>query len=244
MKEQIIGKIHSFESCGTVDGPGLRFIVFMQGCPLRCKYCHNPDTWKMSDAKIHMTSDELLEEVVKYKSFIKNGGITISGGDPLAQAEFVKEIISKCKEEEIHTCIDTSGFFFNDKAKEVLAEVDLVLLDIKHIDKGGYKELTKVDLEPTLKTAKYLAEIKKPVWIRHVLVPGVTDNDEYLNATAEFCSKLGNVERVEILPFHKFGEFKWEEMGLEYEMADVQAPNKERAENAKSIFKSYGLEVR
>lgn len=240
----IRGKLHSFESCGTVDGPGIRFIVFTQGCPLRCKYCHNPDTWKIRDAKYERTTEFVMDEIVKYKNFfINGGGITITGGEPLMQPEFVKDLILKCKEEGIHTALDTSGYIFNEKVREILNLVDMVLLDIKCIDKDEYRELTGVELEPTLKFAEYLSEINKPVWIRHVLVPGITDRDDYLIRLADFVSKLTNVEKVEILPFHKMGEFKWRELGLKYQLDKVEAPSFERVENAKKIFRNKGIKI-
>jgi pyruvate formate lyase activating enzyme len=240
----IRGKLHSFESCGTVDGPGIRFIVFTQGCPLRCKYCHNPDTWKIRDAKYERTTDFVMEEIVKYKNFfINGGGITITGGEPLMQPEFVEDLLKKCKEEGIHTAIDTSGYIFNDRIKDILDMVDMVLLDIKCIDKKEYKELTGVELEPTLKFAEYLSKINKPVWIRHVLVPGITDRNDYLEKLADFVAKLKNVEKVEILPFHKMGEYKWRELGLRYQLDKVEAPTFERVENAKAIFRGRGIKI-
>lgn len=240
----IKGKLHSFESCGTVDGPGIRFIVFTQGCPLRCKYCHNPDTWKLKDAKYERTTDFVMNEILKYKSFfINGGGVTVTGGEPLMQEDFVEDLFKKCKEEGIHTALDTSGYIFNDRIKEVLQYVDLVLLDIKCMDAKEYRELTGVDLDPTLKFAKYLSEIGKPMWIRHVLVPGITDRDEYLESLADFVKSLNAVEKVEILPFHKMGEFKWKELGLEYQLDKVESPTRERVENAKEIFRSRGIKI-
>ena len=201
---EIKGKLHSFESCGTVDGPGIRFIVFTQGCPLRCKYCHNPDTWKMKDAKYERTTDFVMNEILKYRGFFaNNGGVTVTGGEPLMQPDFVEELFMKCKKEGIHTALDTSGYIFDERVKEVLKYTDLVLLDIKCMNSNEYKELTGVDLDPTLKFAKYLSDIGKPMWIRHVLVPGITDRDEYLENLADFVKELKSVEKVEILPFHK-----------------------------------------
>ncbi len=240
----ITGKLHSFESCGTVDGPGIRFIVFAQGCPLRCKYCHNPDTWKLKDAKYERTTEFVMNEIKKYKNFFLNGGgVTITGGEPLMQPDFVEELLKECRKEEIHTAIDTSGYVFNERIKEILELVDMILLDIKCMDEKEYKELTGVELEPTLKFAKYLEKIGKPVWLRHVLVPGITDRDEYLIKLADFIKDMKNVEKVEILPFHKMGEYKWKELGLKYQLDKVESPTKERIENAKKIFKDRGLKV-
>lgn len=241
---EIKGKLHSFESCGTVDGPGIRFIVFTQGCPLRCKYCHNPDTWKLKDASYERTPEFVMHEILKYKNFFANGGgVTITGGEPLMQEDFVEELCKKCRQEGVHTALDTSGYIFNDRIKEVLEYVDLVLLDIKCINPKEYLELTGVELENTLKFAKYLSEIGKPMWIRHVLVPGITDRDEYLEELAEFVATLKSVEKIEILPFHKMGEFKWKELGIEYQLDKVESPTRERVENAKEIFRKKGLKI-
>lgn len=237
----LIGKIHSYESCGTVDGPGLRYVIFLQGCPLRCKYCHNPDTWIPNDAKTTQTPEQLLQEVLRYKSFIKNGGVTLSGGEPLMQVDFVLEFFKLCKQENIHTALDTSGFFFNDKVKEVLEYVDLVLLDIKSINPITYKNLTQVDLDPTLTFAKYLAEKNISTWIRHVLVPQWTDNEEDLKALAQFLVPFSNVEKVEILPYHSLGEFKWKQLNLDYELKDIETPTLESLEKAKAIFREQKL---
>lgn len=238
----LIGKLHSFESCGTVDGLGIRFVVFMQGCPLKCKYCHNPDTWKIHDAKYERSVSFVINEIKKYKDFYVNkGGVTITGGEPLMQSEFVKELLKECKKEEIHTALDTSGAIFNEHTKEVLEFTDLVLLDIKSIDSNEYKDLTGASLEPTIKFAKYLSKIGKPIWIRHVLVPGITDKDEYLENLADFVKDLKSVEKVEILPFHKMGEFKWKELNLDYQLSNVKTPTNERVENAKNIFRTRGL---
>ena len=242
---KIKGKLHSYESCGTVDGPGLRYVIFTQGCPLRCKYCHNPDTWKMADATYEESAEFVVKEIARYKPFFRNGGgMTMTGGEPLMQPKFAREVFKLCHDQGIHTAVDTSGFYLNDEVKETLEHVDLVLLDLKCIDPVIYKDLTKVDLEPTLKFAKYLAEIGKPVWVRHVLVPGITDKDELLEELADFMATLGNIEKVEILPYHSLGEYKWEEMGMEYELKGVEAPTVERVENAKKIIAARGLSVR
>ena len=238
-----IGKLHSFESCGTVDGPGLRFVIFMQGCPLKCKFCHNPDTWKLKDAKYHRNPDFVVDHVLKYKSFIKNGGVTGSGGEPLMQLDFLEEILKKFKEEGLHTAIDTSGYILNNRVKEVLKYVDLVLLDIKSINHETYKNITGVELQPTLDFAKYLSEINKPVWIRHVLVHTLNDKKEDLEKLADFVKTLKNVEKIEILPFHKMGEHKWKELGLNYELNDVLPPKKEEIISAENIFIKKGLSI-
>lgn len=239
-----VGNIHSYESFGTVDGPGIRFVLFLQGCPLRCKFCHNPDTWNMSEEKIREEAVETFEKVKKYKGYFgKKGGFTVTGGEPLLQADFVLELFKLCKEDGINTVVDTSGYIFNEKVKEVLEYTDLVLLDIKAIDEEVYKELTGVELENTLKFAQYLKDKGKKVWIRHVIVPGITDNDELLNRLAKYIFALGNVEKVELLPYHRLGEFKYKELGMKYALEGVEELSKERLDNAVSIFKKYNLKV-
>lgn len=237
------GYIHSFESFGTKDGPGIRFVLFLQGCPLRCLYCHNVDTWDLKNRKYTLTPEETMEEISKVKGFIKTGGITVSGGEPLMQPEFILELFKLCKEQGIHTAVDTSGFIMNDRVKQVLELSDLVLLDIKHINPKKYRALTSVELKPTLEFIEYLAKINKPLWLRYVLVPGYTDNEQDLKAWAKYVSKFKNVERVDILPFHQMASYKWEETGRDYELKDVLSPNKEEIEKAEDIFKYFGLKV-
>lgn len=240
----MIGNIHSYESFGTVDGPGIRFVVFLQGCPLRCKFCHNPDTWNATGAKIKESAEKTFEKIRKYKGYFgKKGGVTLTGGEPLVQSEFVLELFKLCKKDGIHTALDTSGYIFNDKVKEVLEYTDLVLLDIKALDEKVYKELTGVELKNTLEFANYLKEINKKTWIRHVVVPEITDNDELLDRLANYVSKFDNVEKVEILPYHKLGEFKYKELGMKYVLEGVEELSKERFKNAVSIFEKYKLKV-
>lgn len=190
-----------------------------------------------------MTPQQAFEEVKKVKGFIKTGGVTVSGGEPLLQAEFILELFKICKAEGIHTCIDTSGFILNNKVKEVLKYTDLVLLDIKHIDTEKYKNLTSKSLEPTLKFMDYLSEIAKPTWLRYVLVPTLTDKETDLHAWAKYTSKYNNVERVDILPFHQMGTSKWEQMGKEYPLKDLPTPSQEEIKMADAIFRSYGLKL-
>jgi len=237
------GYIHSFESFGTKDGPGIRFVFFMQGCPLRCAYCHNPDTWNMNNFSYLMSPEEAFGEVKKVKNFIRSGGVTVSGGEPLLQPDFVLDLFKLCKQEGLHTAIDTSGYILNDKVKNVLEYTDLVLLDIKHIDPAKYENITAKPLEPTLHFMRYLAEINKPVWLRYVLVPQFTDNEDDLHGWAEYVSNFGNIERVDVLPFHQMGIHKWEEIGADYKLRDIKAPTTEGVDKAEGIFKSYGLPV-
>ena len=235
----MIGHIHSTESFGAADGPGVRFIVFMQGCHMRCRYCHNPDTWKM-DGGEEVTADEILKRALRFKPYWgKDGGITISGGEPLLQIDFVIELFKKAKELGINTCIDTAGNPFTkedpffSKFEELMKYTDLLLLDLKEINPTRHKDLTGFDNSNIIEMAKYLSEINKPVWIRHVLVPEHSDFDEDLDALGDFIDTLSNVDRVEILPYHTLGKFKWENLGIPYTLESISPPSAERIENAK-----------
>ncbi len=238
------GIIHSVESCGTVDGPGVRFVIFTQGCPLRCLYCHNPDCRHIEDGK-EVYVDELISEIKKYRSYFRfsGGGVTITGGEPLMQPEFVQEIFKRCQDSGIHTALDTSGYVNLNVARPVLKYVDLVLLDIKSFDPQIYKKVTSVSLKPTLNFAKYLNKINKSTWIRFVLVPNLTDPIHNVQGLANFVSNLDNVEKVELLPLHKMGEYKWEKLGLDYQLKETQPPSSELIKEVTDIFKSYGLKV-
>lgn len=236
----MIGHIHSTESFGAADGPGVRFIVFMQGCHMRCRYCHNPDTWKM-DGGDEVTADEILKRALRFKPYWgKDGGITISGGEPLLQIDFVIELFKKAKELGINTCIDTAGNPFTkeepffSKFEELMKYTDLLLLDLKEINPARHKDLTGFDNSNIIEMAKYLSEINKPVWIRHVLVPEHSDFDEDLDALGDFIDTLSNVDRVEILPYHILGKFKWENLGIPYTLESISPPSAERIENAKN----------
>lgn len=239
------GRIHSIETGGTVDGPGLRYVLFMQGCPLRCKYCHNPDTQCIKGNSVEKTAEEVFKDVLKYKSFIKNGGITVSGGEPMLQAEFVAELFKLCKKEGINTCIDTSGFFLNENVKEALKYTDLVMLDIKSFNNKIYRDLTSQELQPTLNFADYLAQNNIKTWIRYVLVPTITDNIEDIVALADYCKdKLSHiVEKIEVIPYHSMGEIKWKKMGLKYPFEGLKNPTKDEIEKARNIFKERGFLV-
>ncbi len=238
----MVGRIHSFESFGTVDGPGIRFVVFLQGCPLRCQYCHNPDTWKAGGEEY--SAEEVANRAWKYRNYFgEKGGVTVTGGEPLLQIDFVIELFTLLKEKGLHTCVDTSGITFKkedegcvEKHKKLLALTDLFLLDIKHIDDAACKKLTGQSNRNTLDFAKFLSENNKPVWIRQVLVPNITDSDETLTQTRAFIDTLQNVEKVEVLPYHTMGIVKYEKLGLEYPLKGVEAPTKARVENAKKIL--------
>lgn len=234
----MVGKIHSIETFGTVDGPGIRFVVFMQGCSLKCKYCHNRDTWDAKGGK-EISLEELVKEILKYKSYMDNsgGGVTVSGGEPLLQAEFVTELFKKLKELGIHTALDTAGSLpISTQIKELLKYTDLVLLDIKHIDSQKAEALTSFSNKNNLEFAKYLNNVNIPVWIRQVLVPGYTDDKFDLQKLKSFIDSLNNVENVEILPYHNLGKFKWEEIEGKYDLENVTPPSEEEVQKAKNIL--------
>lgn len=237
-----MGRIHSFESFGTVDGPGIRCVIFMQGCPLRCKYCHNPDTWDFNGGE-EKSVDEIYTEILKYRNYIGSGGVTVSGGEPLGQIDFVIELFTKLKANGIHTCVDTSGIFFDPENEEVLEKYealmkvsDLFLLDIKHIEEEKHIELTGLSSKRMKAFAKYLDAHNKPVWIRHVLVDGYTNNEEDLKATKAFIDTLHSVEKIEVLPYHTMGLPKYENLNIEYPLKGVKPPVKKDVLRAKEIL--------
>lgn len=240
----IIGRIHSLESFGTVDGPGIRFVVFMQGCPLRCQFCHNPDTWEVHKGTEY-TPQQLAEEIMKYKAYMEfsRGGVTFTGGEPLLQAEFILEVCKLIKPQGIHVAIDTSGFIWNDYVKELLNFTDLVLLDIKNYDSRVYQKVTGVSLSPTLKLLDYLKENQIKTWVRYVLVPNLTDNLDSIRKLSEHLNDYPNVLKIELLGFHKMGEYKWKELGLDYKLSDTKEPDKELMQQVKEIFESNGKTV-
>lgn len=236
------GAIYSIETFGSVDGPGIRFIAFLKGCNLRCKYCHNADSWdpKSDDMR---TADELLDFAERYRSYWgEDGGITVSGGEPLLQIDFLIELFTKAKERGINTCIDTAlqpftreEPFFS-KFNELLKVTDLMLVDIKHIDNEEHRELTGLPNDNILDCMQYLSQVGQPIWIRHVLVPGITDDDKYLRQTRAFIEKLSNVQKIEVLPYHTLGQHKFEALGIPYKLEGVKSPSKERVDNAMDIL--------
>lgn len=236
----MIGRIHSFESFGTVDGPGVRFVTFMQGCPLRCLFCHNPDTWDPNGKCLYeFTPEQLRDEVVKYRSFIKSGGVTVSGGEPLMQSEFVAEFFRLCHDEGLHTALDTSGAIITDKVLKVLDNTDLVLLDIKTMDAELYPTLTGVKQNNNLAFLDILEERKTKTWVRHVVVPNLTDNDEWLRKLGEHVSHYDCVEKIEILPYHTLGTYKYEKLGEKYKLEGVPALSAQRANEIRSMMSQY-----
>lgn len=244
MSEGVKGRIHQVESFGSVDGPGVRYIVFLKGCNMRCKYCHNPETWA-ADGGTEETAKEVFDKAYRYKNYWKkNGGITVSGGEALLQIDFVTELFQIAKEHGVHTTLDTSGNPFEDtpeyleKFDKLMAVTDLFLLDIKHIDKSKHKDLTGWTNENILKLAKYLSDNNKDMWIRHVLVPGITDDEKDLKDLADFVAGLKTVQRFEVLPYHTLGVFKWEELGIKYALNDVMPPDKEQIKRANDILRT------
>ena len=230
-------KVHSIESFGTVYGPGIRFVLFLQGCHLKCKYCHNRDTWDMNDGE-YKSLDDIFEKIIKYKNYIyPNGGVTVTGGEPLLQVKFLIELFEKLKNDNIHTCIDTSGMVtLTDDIKHLLSLTDLVLLDIKHINTTKSKELVGFNNEKELAFAKYLSDNGIHMWIRQVLIPGYTDDEKDLLKLKDFISNLKTVDKVEILPYHDMGKYKWKKLGLKYKLENVRNANDEDIKNAKKIL--------
>ncbi len=235
------GRIHSLESFGSVDGPGVRYVIFVQGCPMRCAYCHNPDTWDMNGGTL-MEPAYLIEQYERNKAFYKDGGITVTGGEPLMQVDFLIDLFTLAKQKNIHTCIDTSGIAFHpdntawmEKLDKLLTLTDLVMLDIKHIDPEKHKELTAQPNENILKFAAYLNEKKIDMWIRHVVVPGLTDDDKYLFDLGYHIGRFTNIKVLDILPYHTMGEVKYKKMGLEYKLKGVPAMSKDIALEKKKV---------
>ncbi len=237
-----IGRVHSLESFGSADGPGVRYVIFLSGCHMRCQFCHNPDTWDLRAGREY-TASELIQTALRYRSYWgSEGGITVSGGEPLLQIDFLLELFSEAKKKDIHTTLDTSGNPFTreepffSKWKELMEVTDLVLLDIKHIDEEGHRILTGQSGENIKEMARLMSDLGQPMWIRHVLVPERNDKDEYLHALAAFIRELRTVERVEVLPYHTLGVFKWENLGVPYPLEGIDPPSPERVAHAKQIL--------
>lgn len=239
---EIKGRIHSVESFGSADGPGVRYIVFLKGCNMRCQYCHNPDTWAKDGGEL-MTPEEVLKKALHYKTYWKEkGGITVSGGEALLQIDFVTELFRLAKEKGVNTCLDTSGNPFSleepfkSKFDELMKYTDLFMLDIKHIDDAAHRKLTGQTNQNILEMAAYLSDHGKAMWIRHVLVPGITTEEDELHRLRSFLDTLKTVERVEVLPYHTLGVFKWKELGIPYQLEGVDPPTKEQIDRAKEIL--------
>jgi pyruvate formate lyase activating enzyme len=240
------GRIHSTESCGTVDGPGIRFIVFMQGCLMRCLYCHNRDTWDVHDGK-EVTVAELMADITTYRHFMNasGGGVTASGGEAMLQPEFIRDLFRACQAEGIHTCLDTNGYIrkHTDVVDEVLAATDLVMLDIKQMNDDVHKNLVGVSNKRTLDFARYLHQIGQKTWIRYVVIPGYTDDDASAHQLGKFIQSMENIEKIEMLPYHELGKHKWTAMGEEYQLDGVKPPSKETMEKLKAILGNYHPKV-
>lgn len=232
-------RIHSIETMGTQDGPGIRMVVFVQGCGFRCLYCHNPDTFDIEGGKEYHIDEIVRRAVNQIPYFANNGGVTISGGEPLIQRKNLIILFKKLKEHNIHTCLDSNGRFLNNEAKEVLKLTDLVMLDVKHINDDIHKKLTGLSNKDTLKFAEYMEENKRPMWLRYVLVPGWTDQDEYLEKWGYHFKDYTSIERVEILPYHKLGVHKWELLDFDYKLKNVDPPSEEIKQKTKKIFEKY-----
>lgn len=242
---QRVGRIHSVESMGAVDGPGIRFVVFLQGCQMRCRYCHNPDTWKLNGGT-EQSVGRLADEIRQYTPFMKasGGGVTVSGGEPLLQAPFVAALMAECHRMGIHTALDTSGYVPSlEQVQAVLEHTDLVLLDLKLMNPAKHKELTGRELDRILEFARLVADREIPIWIRHVVVPGVTDAPEDVDALGSFVAALPGVERVELLPYHLLGKHKWEALGIRYQLNDVEPPSAELLDRVAAQLRAHGLNV-
>ncbi len=237
--EQVLGNIHSIESCGTVDGPGIRFVVFLQGCPLRCLYCHNPDTWS-TDVNKKMSVEEIIKKYEGVKEFVKSGGITVTGGEPLLQIEFVTELFKVAKSKNIHTALDTSGILFNPSdtstIDNLLTYTDLVLLDIKHINDAEHRKLTGASNKNILAFARYLSDKQIPVWIRHVVVRDITLRKDYLQELGQFIGSLKNVKALDVLPYHNMAIPKYDALGIQYPLKDIPPTTKQEALWARDVI--------
>ena len=245
MKDQAedpVGYLHSVETGGTVDGPGIRYVAFLQGCPLRCLYCHNPDSWKLRTGRT-IRASEMVADMLQYRRFMRHGGVTISGGEPLVQAPFVANVFSRLKNVGVHTAVDTSGIIPVEQCRNALDVTDLVILDIKALNPELSKKVSGSDNANALAMMDWLAEQEKPVWIRHVVVPGYTDDRDQIEALAEYLRKYKNIQRVDLLRFHQMAIHKWDNLDVDYTLRDVEPPPQERMEELRSIMRKHDVPV-
>ncbi len=244
----LLGRVHSFESMGTLDGPGARFVIFMQGCLFRCKYCHNVDTWELEAGRLYSVT-ELITEILPYIPFIdaSDGGVTVSGGEPMLQRQFVRVLFKLLNYQGIHTCLDTNGYvppgFYDEELDLLVRCTDLILLDIKQMDERKHIDLTGVTNVHTLRFARYLHERRRPVWIRHVVVPGYSDDPDDARRLAEFLAPMDNVQKVELLPYHTLGAHKWAACGLTYPLAGVEPPSRDKLAELQACFAEFGIDA-
>ena len=243
MDRSLTGRIHSLESFGAVDGPGLRYVVFFQGCPLRCAFCHNPDSWDFSGGS-EMGVEELVAKILPFRAFYREGGVTLSGGEPLAQPEFAAALLRRLKEEGLHTAVDTAGSVPLDRCRAAVDLADLLLLDIKALDAGLCRAITGQDSAGALALLEHCQKAGKPVWLRHVLVPGLTLDLTRLEELARFLAPYTCIQTMELLPFHQLGAHKWQQLGISYTLADTKPPLPEEVEAARAVFRAAGMPVR
>lgn len=241
--ENVIGYIHSVESFGALDGPGVRYVLFLQGCPLRCLFCHNPDSWAVGRGQ-PIGSADVVRDILRYRHFIEKGGVTLSGGEPLMQPEFVAAILEGCRENGLHTALDTSGGVPLLACRQAVDAADMLLLDMKAADEALFRRITGRSMDNTLEILEHCEDTGKRVWIRHVLVPGLTLEETQLHALGRLLRRYGCIERVELLPFHKMGEYKWEALGAPYTLSETQPPPAEAVDRARELLRGYGLDAR
>lgn len=241
--ENVIGYIHSVESFGALDGPGVRYVLFLQGCPLRCLFCHNPDSWAVGRGQ-PIGSADVVRDILRYRHFIEKGGVTLSGGEPLMQPEFAASILEGCRENGLHTALDTSGGVPLLACRQAVDAADMLLLDMKAADEALFRRITGRSMDNTLEILEHCEDTGKRVWIRHVLVPGLTLEETQLHALGRLLRRYGCIERVELLPFHKMGEYKWEALGAPYTLSETQPPPAEAVDRAREILRGYGLDAR
>ena len=241
--ENVIGYIHSVESFGALDGPGVRYVLFLQGCPLRCLFCHNPDSWAVGRGQ-PIGSADVVRDILRYRHFIEKGGVTLSGGEPLMQPEFAASILEGCRENGLHTALDTSGGVPLLACRQAVDAADMLLLDMKAADEALFRRITGRSMDNTLEILEHCEDTGKRVWIRHVLVPGLTLEETQLHALGRLLRRYGCIERVELLPFHKMGEYKWEALGAPYTLSETPPPPAEAVDRAREILRGYGLDAR